>query len=75
MGDEIKYGDYNGGFTKVSMALAITQTCQHPAEAAMLINFLLNEDAGRLHHGFRVRHPALPLPAWLPLRPPAPSTS
>ena len=46
VGDEIKYGDYNGGFTKVSMALAITKTCQHPAEAAMLINFLLNEDAG-----------------------------
>ena len=46
VGDEIKYGDYNGGFTKVSMALAITKTCQHPAEAAMLINFLLNEEAG-----------------------------
>ena len=46
MGDEIKFGDYNGGFTKVSMGLAITQTCQHPAEAAMLINFLLNEDTG-----------------------------
>lgn len=46
VGDEIKFGDYNGGFTKVSMGLAITQTCQHPAEAAMLINFLLNEDTG-----------------------------
>ena len=46
VGEEIKFGDYNGGFTKVSMGLAITQTCQHPAEAAMLINFLLNEEAG-----------------------------
>lgn len=46
VGDEIKFGDYNGGFTKVSMGLAITQTCQYPAEAAMLINFLLNEDTG-----------------------------
>ena len=46
VGEEIKFGDYNGGFTKVSMGLAITQTCQHPAEAAMLINFLLNEEEG-----------------------------
>ncbi len=46
VGDEIKFGDYNGGFTKVSMGLAITQTCEHPAEAAMLINFLLNEKEG-----------------------------
>ena len=46
VGDEIKFGDYNGGFTKVSMGLAITKTCEHPAEAAMLINFLLNETEG-----------------------------
>ena len=47
VGDEIKFGDKaNGGFSKVSMGLAITETCQHPAEAAALINFLLNEDAG-----------------------------
>ena len=46
VGDEIKFGDYNGGFTKVSMGLAITQTCQHPVGAAMLINFILNEEAG-----------------------------
>ena len=25
--------------------------------AATLINFLLNEEAWRFHHGFRVRHP------------------
>ena len=46
VGDEIKFGDYNGGFSKVSMGLAITKTCKTPAEAAMLINFLLNEDKG-----------------------------
>ena len=46
VGDEIKFGDYNGGFTKLSMGLAITQTCQHPAEGAMLINYLLNEEEG-----------------------------
>jgi len=28
------------------MGLAITKTCEHPAEAATLINFLLNEEAG-----------------------------
>lgn len=46
VGDEIKFGDYNGGFTKLSQGMAITQTCQHPVEAAMLINFLLNEEKG-----------------------------
>ena len=46
VGDEIKFGDYNGGFSKVSMGLAITKTCAHPAEAATLINFLLNEEEG-----------------------------
>ena len=46
MGEEIKFGDYNGGFSKVSMGLALTKTCEHPAEAATLINFLLNETAG-----------------------------
>ena len=46
VGEEIKFGDYNGGFSKVSMGLAITKTCAHPAEAATLINFLLNEEEG-----------------------------
>ena len=46
VGEEIKFGDYNGGFSKVSMGLAITKTCEHPAEAAKLINFLLNEKEG-----------------------------
>ena len=58
VGDEIKFGDYNGGFTKVSMGLAITQTCQHPAEAAMLINFLLNEETGAAIMGSECGIPA-----------------
>lgn len=47
VGEEIKYGDAaNGGFAKVSMCLSITETCEHPVEAAALINFLLNEEEG-----------------------------
>lgn len=40
------WGDYQGGYSKVSMAFAISATCEHPKEAAMLINFLLNEEEG-----------------------------
>lgn len=40
------FGDYQGGFTKVSLGFAIPQTCDHPQEAALLINFLLNEEEG-----------------------------
>lgn len=39
-------GDYKGGFTKVSLAFAITETAKNPKECAMLIEFLLNEEAG-----------------------------
>lgn len=47
VGQEIKFGDAaNGGFSKVSMGLAISHTCEHPVEAAALINFLLNEEGG-----------------------------
>lgn len=46
IGDFIKFGDHNGGFTKVSMAFAVAANSEHPKEAAMLINFLLNEDEG-----------------------------
>ena len=46
VGEEIKFGDNNGGFSKVSMGLAITKTCKNVAEAATLINFLLNEEKG-----------------------------
>ena len=46
VGEEIKFGDTNGGFSKVSMGLAITKTSKCVAEAATLINFLLNEEKG-----------------------------
>ena len=43
VGEEIKFGDKaNGGFSKVSMGMAITKSCQHPVEAAALIDFLWN---------------------------------
>lgn len=39
-------GQYQGGYAKVSLAFAISETTEHPEEAALLINFLLNEDTG-----------------------------
>ena len=52
-GQEFVVGDYfkdmgenQGGYSKVSLAFAISESCAHPKEAAMLINFLLNEDEG-----------------------------
>lgn len=41
VGDFLKFGDYQGGFTKVSMAFAIPATCENPEAAATLINYLL----------------------------------
>lgn len=46
VGDFIKMGNYDGGFTKISMAFAVAGNSKHPKEAAMLINFLLNEEEG-----------------------------
>ena len=46
IGDFIKLGDNNGGFTKISMGLAVSATSKHPKEAAMLINYLLNDAEG-----------------------------
>ncbi len=47
VGDYFKdFGAYQGGYAKVSLAMAISETCKHPKEAAMLIQFLLNEDEG-----------------------------
>ena len=48
VGEEIKFGDYNGGFSKVSMGMAITKTCQNPAEAATLIEYLWNGDGAAI---------------------------
>lgn len=39
-------GDTKGGFSKVSLAFAISETTKYPAESAQLLNFLLNEDEG-----------------------------
>lgn len=47
VGDELTgMGNAKGGFSKVSLALAISQTTEHPTECAMLVNFLLNEEEG-----------------------------
>lgn len=39
-------GEFQGGFSKVSLGFAISESCEHKKEAAMLINFLLNEEEG-----------------------------
>lgn len=46
IGEFVQFGDHKGGFTKISMGLAVAATSEHPREAAMLINFLLNEPEG-----------------------------
>lgn len=46
IGEFVKFGDYKGGFTKISMGLSVSANSQHPKEAAMLINFLMNEEEG-----------------------------
>lgn len=46
IGEFLDLGPNNGGFTKISMCLAVAATSKHPKEAAMLINFLLNEAEG-----------------------------
>lgn len=46
IGDFVKFGDHDGGFTKISMGLAVASSSAHPKEAAMLINFLLNDPEG-----------------------------
>lgn len=39
-------GQYQGGFTKISMGFAVAKSSQHPKEAALLIQYLLNEEEG-----------------------------
>lgn len=46
IGEFIPFGEFQGGFTKVSMGLAVAASSAHPKEAAMLINFLLNDPEG-----------------------------
>ena len=53
----IKFGDYNGGFTKVSMGMAVSATSKHPKEAAMLIDYLLNDPEASRDSFHRKRYP------------------
>lgn len=46
VGDFIEMGDYQGGFTKISMSFAVSAKTDHPAECAALIQFLLAEEEG-----------------------------
>ena len=46
IGEFLKLGDYQGGSTKVSMDFAVKASTEHPKEAAMLVNFLLNDPEG-----------------------------
>lgn len=47
VGDYMKdMGEYQGGFSKVSLAFAITENTKHPTEAAMLMQYLLNDPEG-----------------------------
>ncbi|MDO5293269.1 MAG: ABC transporter substrate-binding protein [bacterium] len=46
VGDEIKFGENKGGYTKISLAFAISQNTKFPEECADLVNFLLNEEEG-----------------------------
>jgi oligogalacturonide transport system substrate-binding protein len=39
-------GDFKGGFSKVSLAFAISETSKYPEQCARLIEFLLNDDQG-----------------------------
>ncbi len=39
-------GDYQGGYTKVSLTFAISEHTEYPEESALLINYLLNEEEG-----------------------------
>lgn len=47
VGDFFKdMGEFQGGFSKVSLAFAISKETKYPEQCARLINFLLNEDEG-----------------------------
>ena len=37
------FGEYQGGYTKVSMAWAINANTEHPKEAALLVDYLMND--------------------------------
>ncbi len=47
VGDYFKdFGEYQGGYAKVSLAFAISENTKHPKECAMLLQYLLNDPEG-----------------------------
>lgn len=40
------FGEYQGGYAKVSMCFAISETAKDPVAAAKFINYMLNEEEG-----------------------------
>ena len=46
LGEFFKGNAYEAGLTKVSQCFAITETSKHKKEAAMLLEFLINDDEG-----------------------------
>lgn len=52
IGEELKdLGPYDGGFSKVAMAFAISEKCAHKREAALLLEFLFNQEEGVTYMG------------------------
>ena len=49
---------YKGGFNKISMLFVVPESSEHKVEAAALINFLLNEEAGVIAMGSQRGVPA-----------------
>ncbi len=53
VGDYFKdFGDYQGGYSKVATCWTMKASTEHPKEAAMLINFLLNDESKLLGSAF-----------------------
>ena len=52
VGEEIKFGEKeNGGYSKISLAFAISKNTSYKKECAELLNYLLNEEEGVLEMG------------------------
>ncbi len=53
VGDYFKdFGDYQGGYSKVASCWTMKASTEHPKEAAMLINFLLNDESNAIGSSF-----------------------
>ena len=46
LGEFLKGGEYEAGLIKISSCFAITETSEHKKEAAMLLDFLINDPKG-----------------------------